>query len=720
MKIKPYLVASTVSFAGVGAMAAQTQYFQAPTGPDDTWNVYQATLTGVTQKDAITAAAADIQNHDGAGNLAGHVATINSQVENDLIWRWGNRGDIWIGLSDREGVAPDARESQNLADKFTMGWAWLTGEPFDYNNWAPNEPNDAGAIEDAAHIRNDSLWNDNRSGYLENDPIVPTIQAGTSNDESDPRNFKYVTEWQTNSAVPIPGIRIGNVFADLGNTARLPGQEGSAGLWGIREIRNFPVAPTNIFEAIDVARNPGEEAVITEGSFALLDTADPDTNPNPAGSVAGYQQAFLTDGFEDGVTDDDNLISVIHGTVKVVEPGFYTFQVRSDDGFAFRIPGLPIAKLYGPEAAGIDPLSPDTAFYRNDTGDSNTRIVYNLAAGQYDIELLVWETASGAYYELSSSHGDIPEAASSRWILVGDTETVYEASILRDVVLLSNDLTVYKEDVAPTNPGPSLPATIALMDEVIANSTADFTSTEADSLFGEPETEGADDNYQLRVDGQFTVDDGDETPGETIQVSFILRTDDGSALRIVGESFSATAGDARATLMDINGDTAIAADYFVGNTNAIGHIELTEGVTYDFQSYMFEGTGGSIFDIRAAIGFQTEFNGEQFFILNTVNDTLDRPANVGLEVVTPGSGNLAITAVEALENGDVSATFNSFDGGLYALEGSLNLTPDSWTELTAPVGAGSSTTVIIPSATLRNELGLAESPAKLFLRLRTR
>ena len=39
-------------------------------------------------------------------------------------------------------------------------------------------------------------------------------------------------------------------------------------MWGIREIRNTPTTPGNIFETIDAARNPDVAATVQDGSFA--------------------------------------------------------------------------------------------------------------------------------------------------------------------------------------------------------------------------------------------------------------------------------------------------------------------------------------------------------------------------------------------------------------------------------------------------------------------
>jgi hypothetical protein len=41
------------------------------------------------------------------------------------------------------------------------GWAWGTGVPFGFTNWAPGEPNDSGG-EDCVEVTTSGLWNDNR------------------------------------------------------------------------------------------------------------------------------------------------------------------------------------------------------------------------------------------------------------------------------------------------------------------------------------------------------------------------------------------------------------------------------------------------------------------------------------------------------------------------------------------------------------------------------
>lgn len=89
------------------------------------------------------------------------LATIRNGAE--AAWVVGNltASPVWIGFTDeaQEGV-----------------WAWRSGEPVTYENWAPGEPDDAGAGQDACSFNE--------------------LGAGTFADEFASRDRLALLEWQ--------------------------------------------------------------------------------------------------------------------------------------------------------------------------------------------------------------------------------------------------------------------------------------------------------------------------------------------------------------------------------------------------------------------------------------------------------------------------------------------------------------------------------------------
>src|SRR5688500_3326224 len=89
------------------SVLAQSSFtYQAPTGPGGTWNIYRMESGGLTFKAANNAANATFDPVTGL--IPGRLVSINGALENTTAWNMSGRGDAWIGLSDREGVAPGA------------------------------------------------------------------------------------------------------------------------------------------------------------------------------------------------------------------------------------------------------------------------------------------------------------------------------------------------------------------------------------------------------------------------------------------------------------------------------------------------------------------------------------------------------------------------------------------------------------------------------------
>ena len=76
----------------------------------------------------------------------GHLATISSAEENDVVHSLCGASNIWLGGNDCE----------------TEGtFAWMTGEAMNFTNWSSGEPNDGnGSNQDYMQMYENGLWDD--------------------------------------------------------------------------------------------------------------------------------------------------------------------------------------------------------------------------------------------------------------------------------------------------------------------------------------------------------------------------------------------------------------------------------------------------------------------------------------------------------------------------------------------------------------------------------
>ena len=94
------------------------------------------------------------QSRDFASARGGYLATITSQAEQDFINTLIPVNTIYIG----------GYQDRSATDYFepSLGWRWVTGEPWSYTNWASNQPSNSNLNEDVLEIlnSNDKKWND--------------------------------------------------------------------------------------------------------------------------------------------------------------------------------------------------------------------------------------------------------------------------------------------------------------------------------------------------------------------------------------------------------------------------------------------------------------------------------------------------------------------------------------------------------------------------------
>ena len=91
------------------------------------------------------------EHEDAATAWGGHLASIKSQEEMDLVWSMGHH-DTWLGAERISSNGPGAEY-----------WKWTDGEAWTYTNWNPGEPNNSGGGEDRVQTtggRGGGGWND--------------------------------------------------------------------------------------------------------------------------------------------------------------------------------------------------------------------------------------------------------------------------------------------------------------------------------------------------------------------------------------------------------------------------------------------------------------------------------------------------------------------------------------------------------------------------------
>ncbi|GEM_PF-924809 len=91
------------------------------------------------------------EHNDRALAMGGHLVSITTAEENELVARIAGKRTVWIGgMRKGSGNGPGADH-----------WYWCDGQPWIYANWAPGEPNNYGGNENRIHLfGHNKLWND--------------------------------------------------------------------------------------------------------------------------------------------------------------------------------------------------------------------------------------------------------------------------------------------------------------------------------------------------------------------------------------------------------------------------------------------------------------------------------------------------------------------------------------------------------------------------------
>ncbi len=138
---------------------------------------------------------------DFSSGLGGYLATVTSSAENEFIVSILDSSDNWIWLGGYQD--PDLNDSDNPA---ATGWRWITGEAWDYSNWA--------RWDDDYYEPND--WTENQDWYVEDGSenylmmynyysVNDGDQFGTWNDTGSGSKSIFIVEYdQAPAPVPEP------------------------------------------------------------------------------------------------------------------------------------------------------------------------------------------------------------------------------------------------------------------------------------------------------------------------------------------------------------------------------------------------------------------------------------------------------------------------------------------------------------------------------------
>ena len=589
-------------------LALDDVLFTAPTGPNNTWNLYRVLGANSGTLNSFYEAY-QLSTNMFSGAEQGHLVTVHSRSENEFCRYLRNyyatyystryveeSADAWIGLTDSDatnalGVAlfagatesGDTNSVPDLTTRRNNGWVWVNGEAYGsstFKNWATDEPNDDPS-EDAAEIRSDGYWNDIGSGIPGSGDAVIRQLA--------------IIEWDINSPDPVPGAVIRE--AVLPPSEDLPGKDGYygsfSGVW-VRDAGNIG----STYTAADVLAS-GDGTVITQDkNIPVIKAYDPDHADSRDRGCLAKNDPFFAD--QSGVLDN-HYVAFYRGKIRIPEgeDGDYTFGVHSGGGFALRFPGQKWKAVYG--NGWVDHGDASTIMYEFDTDDSNTRGVISLPAGDYVVEFLSWNDADGRrFHELYAAKGDFAsDDDTDAWRLVGHKSigTIsYAAKVSEDWTLWhSENETVGNIDLA-----------WEAVDYYVANASNE--STWAEINFYDPQSSGGAYHYYIIPDSipfPWNTPSDDNTkalyaestlsiPADT-SIGLGFMGDDGSKLTVADQTWDYIIKAAVPSATSIQGDSLVM-NSGTANSFSVGAMSLTNG-TYDVSILWWEGSGGSYLDV---------------------------------------------------------------------------------------------------------------------------
>lgn len=360
--------------------------------------------------------------------------------------------------------------------------------------------------------------------------------------------------------------------------------------WAVRWIFNIGDLG-NIPQVISAITNIGTAAFTGD----YVDSTAPVINFGNTGFRFGndvpYPDAVVNHPNWNPSENGNHFIVFAVGNIEVPEEGYYTFGVRSDDGFAFRIRGGEAISESG--NGELDPVDPETVVHPDNTGDSTTRAVYYLKKGVYRVEWFFWEAGGGQGGEFYSAMGQFQnDSDTDTWTLVGDTNAVFRTytkpgvaepgwraygtapsadaliGSLGDALFLIGEM-----PVAPTNTYTAL----FMADPQDAGGGAGAPAFPSD-------TPAADNYYAVRATGTLVV-----TEAGDYEIGF--DSDDGGWMKMPGKTFTEIVKNNTGAAVLANPDE-VQVDAGTGSSLTTVRVNLAAG-NHPIEIGYYEMTGGS-------------------------------------------------------------------------------------------------------------------------------
>lgn len=675
---KPLLAALAAALYCAQSSPANAQYYvQAPFGTGGTYNLYEvrglgdislgarygryeviggsysaSTGVGDTWQNAFNAAASTTETVSGT-NKPAHLVSIGSGAENAFVHEIANYGDVWIGLTDdpNSGLAGAAEtatgdpvaDGQRGLNNAEPGWRWQGGSVFNYTNWNALEPNNAGNNENAAHIGGNGAWNDNAQAS----PV-----------------FKYVYEYETNSATPLSAPSILNLSA----AQATPGPSGGNGYMTIREVINNGEPISGVQGALASLFTQQEGAVVHTYQAPVLNIH------NRAGGQAegriGLDSEFgvVNEGLFPADQDLNNLALSAKGTFRVAEGqgGDYTFQVNSDDGAEIWIRNQAFKSVTNGAISSYGSMH-----FSGDRGPADTLGVINLEPGDYEFEVVYNENGGGANVEFSAAKGAFTAHNLTDFRLVGAAPQVVSGATPK----ITGQWNIKEVIRIPEGSGnvENLAGARALLDTPDAEDLT-FTGNANAINFADPDTNpgGASGRYagdtNFLNDANLGFDDNDFALRATATLeittagnyTFGFAGDDGGELTITGANFTSISSQVGAVIS--NNGQSLTADVPTGDSLTFGTTNLAAG-TYQIEYTFFERAGGAWTELYVAPGAVNAWDASAFRILSNTSEQVNATIGGGLQLVGSAPGVVGDTNNDGVVDlVDLNNVRNNFGG----------------------------------------------------------